>query len=298
MYCIPYAKKGKDFFMPQFTNQASLLYNGQTINSNIATGEVLDALSMTKTAVDNRYNRNGNISYLINLVNTGTTPLTDITLSDNLGGYAFDAQTLYPLNYVENSIRFFVDGVLQPAPTVTAGPPMTITGVSIPAGSNATVAFETAVTPFAPLQSGASIDNTVTATGAGLTAPITATELALPTEGPELQITKTINPNTVTENSQITYTFLIENYGNTAVDAADNAVVTDTFNPILSNISVFLDGTELPVTTGYTYDTATGQFSTVAGQLSVPAATYSTNPTTGEITTVPGRTTLTVTGTI
>ncbi|MCQ2454669.1 MAG: hypothetical protein MJ090_00775 [Clostridia bacterium] len=285
--------------MPQFTNQASLLFNGQTYNSNIVTGEILDTLSLTKRAVNNQYSGNDNISYIISLVNTGNTPLTNLTLQDNLGGYAFGATTVYPLNYVDGTIKFYVDGVLQTtAPTVTAGPPMAITGITIPAGSNAVIAYDTRTTQFAPLANGTSINNTVTATGAGLTEPILASETAVPLAEPNLRITKSITPNTVTQNSPITYTFLIENYGNTAVADTENAVVNDTFNPILTNVSATLNGADLPITTGYTYDATTGQFATVPGQIAVPAATYTTNPTTGEITVNPGRATLTVTGTV
>ena len=50
--------------------------------------------------------------------------------------------------------------------------------------------------------------------------------------------------------------------------------------------------------TGYTYDEATGQFATVPGIITVPAATYTQDPVTGEYTTTPGLATLTVTGTI
>ena len=37
--------------MATFTNQATLRYNGNIVNSNITTGELLEVLSATKTAV-------------------------------------------------------------------------------------------------------------------------------------------------------------------------------------------------------------------------------------------------------
>ena len=37
--------------MPRFTNQAQLRYGNSVTNSNIAVGEILEVLSMTKTAV-------------------------------------------------------------------------------------------------------------------------------------------------------------------------------------------------------------------------------------------------------
>ena len=43
---------------------------------------------------------------------------------------------------------------------------------------------------------------------------------------------------------------------------------------------------------------STGQFATVAGQITVPAATYSQDPATGVYVVQPGVSTLTVTGTV
>ena len=43
---------------------------------------------------------------------------------------------------------------------------------------------------------------------------------------------------------------------------------------------------------------ATGQFATNAGQITVPAATYTRDPVTGAVVIQPGVSTLTVTGTI
>ena len=91
---------------------------------------------------------------------------------------------------------------------------------------------------------------------------------------------------------------MIQNSGAGAVTAADNLIINDTFDPILSNLTVSLNGTPLALNTGYTYNQSTGAFATVAGVVTVPAATYSQNQTTGVWTTTPGVTTLTVTGTV
>ncbi|MBR5453517.1 MAG: hypothetical protein IKV54_05490, partial [Clostridia bacterium] len=48
----------------------------------------------------------------------------------------------------------------------------------------------------------------------------------------------------------------------------------------------------------YNYSEATGLFTTVPGQILVPAATYTQDPVTGAYTLTPGIATLTVTGTI
>ena len=168
----------------------------------------------------------------------------------------------------------------------------------MPAGGNVTLAYETAATEFAPLAAESTVVNTATAAGAGLATPVTATETVSPLSAAQLAINKALSPTTVTENGQLTYTFTVQNSGNTAADAAANVVITDTFDPRLSNLTVTLNGTALTAPTQYTYDAATGLFSTVAGVVTVPAATITQDAATGAYTVVPGTATLTVTGTV
>ena len=47
-----------------------------------------------------------------------------------------------------------------------------------------------------------------------------------------------------------------------------------------------------------TYDKTTGTFATGAGKVTVPAATFTVNETTGEWSSNPGFSTLTITGTV
>lgn len=159
--------------MASFTNFATLIYNGGTSNSNTVTGELLETLTLTKTAASSRYTARDNVTYVLSLVNGGTTPLTELALTDNLGGYAFGTDTVYPLTYNEGTLRVYVNGVLQTTPTVTAGPPLTVTGLTVPAGGNALLVYEAAVTRYAPLDQEAAITNTATVTGGGLAAPLT-----------------------------------------------------------------------------------------------------------------------------
>lgn len=281
--------------MAIFTNYATLRYNGGSTDSNTVTGELLETLVMSKTAVQSSYTQSHRVTYVISMVNSGSTALTNLTLTDDLGGYSLNAQPLYPLNYVDGSVRYYVNGALQTAPTVTAGPPLSITGISIPAGGNALVLYEAEVTNYAPLGLEATITNTATLTGQGTT--LTAQETISMDARAELAISKSICPSTVTENSQITYTFVISNSGSLEATAEDAVVLSDTFNPILNPITVTLNGTVLTEGTDYTYDTTTGLFSTTAGVITVPAATYTQNAD-GTWTTTPGTTTLTITGTV
>lgn len=283
--------------MAQFTNQAQLRYGNSVTNSNIAVGEILEVLSVTKTAVRSTYNQNDAITYLISIVNSGTTPVTALTLSDDLGAYTFGAGTLTPLTYLADTAKYYVNGILQTAPAVTAGPPLTISGLNVPAGGNLLIVYDAAMNQFAPLSADSTIENTVTVNGTGITA-ITAQETITAAATPLLTITKSISPVPVTENGTLTYTFLIQNDGNTAAAAADSLVVTDTFNPILSNLSVTFNNTALTLNDDYTYNETTGEFATVAGRITVPATSYMQDPNTGEWLITPGTSTLKITGTV
>ena len=281
--------------MAQFTNQATLSYHNAVINSNIAVGEILETLSATKTAVRDVYSSGDTITYIISIVNSGTTAFSGLAVSDNLGAYAFGTETLTPLTYVDGTVRYYINGVLQSAPAVTAGPPLVFTGISVPAGGNATIIYEAEVNSFAPAALGSEITNDAVINGGGIT-PITVTETVTALSEPLLTISKSVSPIPVTENGRLTYTFLIQNTGNVPVNATDDAIITDIFDPILSDLNVSFNGVTWTEGPDYVYDPATGTFTTVAGKITVPAATYIQNPTTGEWVVNPGVSTLVISG--
>ena len=111
-------------------------------------------------------------------------------------------------------------------------------------------------------------------------------------------MTKSITPAVVTDNSRVTYTLTLQNTGNTAVIATDDAIISDTFDPILTDLAVTFNGAALILGTGYTYDETTGAFATLPGVITVPAASYTQDPVTGEWTVTPGVSVLTIVGTI
>ena len=170
--------------------------------------------------------------------------------------------------------------------------------VQILAGGDAVLVYQARVNGFADPVAGGTIDNTVTVTGDGISTPITATETVSAATAAALTISKSITPAQVVDNDRVTYTFVIQNTGNQAVVATDNAAITDTFDPILTNLTVTFDATAWTQGVQYNYDETTGLFTTVPGQILVPAATYTQDSVTGEYTVTPGIATLTVTGTI
>ena len=284
--------------MATFYNQATLSYNGTSTASNITAGEIMDALSVTKTALSTIYRPGDSTTYVISIVNTSAAAFSGLTLSDNLGAYAFGGQTLTPLTYREGTLRYYSGGILQPTPVITAGPPLTVTGLTIPAGGNAILVYEAEANQSAPLDPEGTITNTATVSGESLGTPIQASETIAVSTTPVLSITKSLQPATVTENSQITYTFIIENTGNTEAGAGDLVSVTDTFTPILKSIAVQYNGVSWTSPEDYLYDTETGLFSTVPGRITVPAASAKADPETGRWTVTPGISVVKVSGRI
>lgn len=288
--------------MATFTNQAVLSYNGVTTSSNVATGEIVEVLSASKDVLSPEYAVGDTKTYVINIINSGSTPFTALAVTDNLGAYTHQfaggtERTLYPLTYVDGSIRYYQNGAEQAAPAVTQTAGLTVNGIGVPANGNTTLIYQAKTNEFADPEADGTITNTAVISGAEAAAPITVTETIAARKAPYLTILKSVAPRQVAENGQITYTFDIQNLSNTAATADDNVQITDTFQPVLSNITVTYNGAVLPAAS-YTYNETTGEFATTAGSLTIPAAAFTRSETTGAWSSVPGSAVLTVTGTI
>ena len=284
--------------MATFYNQATLSFGGNVVNSNTTEAELLSGLELTKTAVTASYSAGGSVVYTVTLRNMGGAPYTGLTLTDDLGAYTAGEATVVPLDYVTGSVLYFVNGVPTAAPTVTSVGNLEFSGIDVPAGGTVTLIYQADANGFAPLAAGSTITNTAsTDAGAGI-GVLTDTATVTVNEAPELTIAKAVCPAIINDNDTLTYTIIVQNLGNTPIIATDGVIISDTFNPVLTGITVDLNGTELVAGTGYTYDAATGAFATLDGVVTVPAATYTQDPTTGAITTTPGVTVLTISGTV
>lgn len=281
--------------MATFYNQATLSHNGNVSNSNITTGELLEVLSVSKTAVDGEYWLNDVNTYVISILNSGSASYANLTVTDDLGAYTYGTGVRVPLTYIEDSVLYYINGVLQPDPSVVNASPLTITGISVPSGGNATIVYAARANSFAPLEEGSEITNTVTVAGCGNSAEAQETVTAR-TEA-ELTISKSLSPTVIAENGRLTYTFVIQNYGNTPVVATDDTVITDTFDPILSDLDVTFNGEQWTAGINYSYNAATGLFATAPNQITVPAATYAQDAS-GAWVIQPGVSVLTVSGTV
>ena len=207
--------------------------------------------------------------------------MTNLTVTDNLGAYEFNGGTVYPLAYVPNSVRYYVNGVLQTAPTATPEPPLVITVPNVPANGSIMLVYEAEATAYAPLGTDGSITNTANVTDGNL--EVSASETVSTEDRAVLTISKALCPAVVT--------------GNTEASEAERIVLTDTFDPILKNIAVTFNGAAWTAGTQYTYGETTGVFATLPGQITVPAAQYTQNAN-GTWATTPGTAEVVITGTV
>ena len=285
--------------MATFFNQATLSFGGNVVNSNTTEAELLSGLSITKSAITTTYEAGGNIAYSITVSNMGGAAYTALTVTDDLGAYTTAGGTAaVPLTYNAGSLLYYLNGVLQPSPTVTAVGNLEISGIDLPPQSTATFIYTAVANEFAPISAGSTITNTATTNGGVGVGEISDTATVGVNEGADLTIAKAVCPAVITDNERLTYTLIVQNHGNVPIVATDGVIVSDIFNPILSDITVTLNGAPLAETTGYTYDESTGAFATVDGVITVPAATYTQNPDTGAYSVTPGVTVITVSGTV
>ncbi len=278
--------------MASFSNSATLSYNGIVRTSNTATGEIVEVLSLSKTAVGDSYSPGGTVTYAVSIRNTGEAAMTGLTLTDDLGAYAFGGGTLVPLTYLPDSLQLLVNGEVQAAPTVEAGPPLTVSGISVPAGGSAVILYKAKVNRYADPQVGGTITNTAALQ------TLTAEKTITAEEEPILSITKSADPTVVPAGGTLSYTFEIQNSGNAATHASDNVVLSDLVSPILYNVTVTYNGKDWTEGAQYTYDEATGAFVTTAGAIAVPAATYSQDAATGAWCITPGAAQVTISGSL
>ena len=287
--------------MPSIENFATVSYTSSgvttTRTSNLAQIELDSSLNISKTTLGSAYTANTPITYIISLTNNGTAVVNDIIVTDDLGTFTDGTLELTPLTYVEPALLLIngQDSTAQLIVDSTLPNALTFTVPALIPGAIANIVYKAVPNEFAPLASGSSITNTATLSASVDCATGTDSATVSVADGADIEVVKSMSPNPVVCGDTVTYTIRIYNYGNTA---AENVRLTDTFVPAPENISVYRNGVLLDGT-AYTYvDGALTVPPTEDAGDTVPAATFTRDAQTGEISVIPGFVEYVVTGTI
>ncbi len=210
--------------MDNIANQATLLYNNMTTNSNTVTTQILSLydLTATKEALLDTYTPNQTITYVTRVENTGSASLYNLTVVDDL------AKGL--TQYIDNSVEGYLNGTpIEVNVQITNNTVIfTIDNVINP-NDNVLIIFETTTPTTRP--DVLTNTQTITANGGSTTGPIVAV-----TPNPSasvklanyvsLDITKSANKASIYSGDTLVYTFQIINNGN---ETATNVSFSDVF---------------------------------------------------------------------
>lgn len=284
--------------MSEYFNQASIAYNNIVANSNIVTTSFSSDVTLSGSAGSETYNTGDTIVYSYSIINNSGSALSCLDFSSDLGAYECGGGSLQPLDYADGSLRYYVNGVLQPTPAVDASNGLAVSCLNIPVDGNAMLLYSVQVNQYAPLGPFGSIASSANISGEGCCDSAETDVTINHASGIQLSISKSVCPQSGSCSRPVTYTLLIQNNGSQPVVATDNVTITDSFNPILDITEVRFNGELWNNPANYSYNSATGLFTTAAGQITVPAATFTQDGETCLWTTTPGTSTLTITGTI
>lgn len=294
-----------------FQNIANVSYNygdgnTYTARSNAVTGEIVDSLSLQKMVVNPNYYLSESMTYVITVKNSSDTAYNNLIVTDNLGSYTYNSRTVTPLDFIPDTSYISLneaDFTSINASQITDNS-ISFTIPTLAAGATAKILFTARANEKARLESGSTIINTSSLSQGGENADanaavenITASVAATVSDRPRLEIAKCMSPEAIVAGGPVTYTFTVSNYGNTE---ASNIQISDQFpaEAAPSSIdSVTVNGASY---TDYTYD---GGVLSMPGTdssqtLSLPAASYTQDTTTGEVTATPSVMTIVVIGVV
>lgn len=261
--------------------------------SNVATTSLIEdfAISGSKTALKTEYRPGENIAYQVYIVNNGTQPLYNVSVTDDRGG------SNTPLSFISGSAFLNLNGTNSQIIPTTSNPLTFTLTTPLDSGDQATITYMMRV------NAGLSEDiNSITNT-----AQITANEGV--STGDEifvdpapsatitledyayLTILKDVSESEIVPGQTFSYTITLENSGNLE---ANGVVVTDTLPNgfTISSITSQTNGvTQTFTPSDYTVDIVTNTLTLPSGSplsLSVPAANSG----------VAGVTIITITGSI
>ena len=176
-------------------------------------------ITITKSVSNNKPTPNDAVTYTITVKNVGTSGMTNVTVTDNIGsvlGVSTFVSGSIKLNGVAQNDSLLSGNVIT-APVGTLGPNLTATlafSVNINKPSNHTQAVSL---------SGASVSNVAEVAADG-TSPVDSAPVSITVLSPVINMTKTVSPASAKSGDTVTFTITARNAGN---DAAKNVVIKD-----------------------------------------------------------------------
>lgn len=212
----------------QINNTATATYRygesgSATATSNVASTSLLSQyqLETTKTALVQNYRPGDNIPFIVQVKNTGTSPLYAVTMTDDLAGGN--------LIYVGNSVNLLRNETISSLTPTTTNPLVVEIVDELPAGEEVSVIYTARVS--ANLSSEVEqITNSATfsaqGTRGGALIPDTPTSEAsiTPEDYASIEMTKSVSADQVTAGVPFDYVITLENAGNAD---ATGIVITD-----------------------------------------------------------------------
>jgi uncharacterized repeat protein (TIGR01451 family) len=283
------------------TNQATINYKFGTVSasavSNITSAAIVGSFEIEKTSLNNTYRIGENITYIITLKNNGSV-LDELSVTDDLGSFEFNNLSLKALDFVGPAELFINGNFISTLIPVVDFNGITFKINNFPAGGTAQIIYLAKPNAYAGICCGDEIENSVTAecNCPCNNLPLSTSNVLIAECFADVRIAKSVCPNPIVCGDEITYMFDITNYGN--IDATD-VVLTDTFEPPLTDLKVYLDAVELSEN-DYTYVNGTLTIPSPDGELdlTIAAATCERDPQTGETSLDPGNTKIIVMGKI
>lgn len=236
--------------MAILNNQANVTYTytgaraPETRISNVANTTLIEDYSflISKQALQTGYVPGENITFIVTITNDGVNPLTNFTITDDLGR---GTGTASPLTYILSSARLIVnDTTTTINPTSTD--PLTFTiPTTLDSGDSLNIVYVAEVNDTVT-QDVDTITNTVSASATSTTGTNPVTETTSNTisrvNDASLVIIKQSNQSVINSGDNLDYTITISNQG--ALPATD-VVVTDTLPDgfTVNSISISQNGT-------------------------------------------------------
>ena len=252
-------------------NQANVNYtyvgarSPSSNDSNITTTQILSAtnITVTKYSLTDTFVQGENNGFAIRVENTGSTPINNVVISDNLGEITEGEQTFDLFDYVDGSASYSLNNSPFTNIIPTSTSPLSVSVGTMQPGD----VYELLYLARAITGTGISIiTNTATASGVfnGETVTDSDSVTLQELEYANLEITKSQSSDNAILGSDFSYTITLTNDGNLE---ATNITVTDTLPDEFS-----LESVEM-IQGGVTTTLDPSDYSFAGGVLTIPSGT-------------------------